>query len=324
MFTRKLILAAMATVVAGATFGLSVAAHAQGDARRTMRIIVPFAPGGPVDLGGRVIAPKMEERLKHPVIVENRPGANAAIGAQAAATAAADGSTLYMQSVAVMTPTMIKDFPLDILRDFEPVASVWNVSYYLFINAGLPAKTLPEFVAYAKANPGKLNYAAGTVSTMLLMETLKSKYGLDMVGIQYKGSAPSAVALAANEVQANFDVAGVLKPHLDSGKVRVLFNAGRKRSAVLPDAPTAAELGAPDLQFSLTGGLWTRAGAPRAVVDEVSKVVNEVMALPDVGQRFSTIGWEVNNGSREELSRSVRAEMEFIARAAKAMNYKPE
>ena len=134
----------------------------------------------------------------------------------------------------------------------------------------------------------------------------------------------SAVALAANEVQANFDVAGVLKPHLDSGKVRVLFNAGRKRSAVLPDAPTAAELGAPDLQFSLTGGLWTRAGAPRAVVDEVSKVVNEVMALPDVGQRFSTIGWEVNNGSREELSRSVRAEMEFIARAAKAMNYKPE
>jgi tripartite-type tricarboxylate transporter receptor subunit TctC len=320
MLIRKLVVVA----VAGATLGLSMAAHAQGDARRPIRIIVPFAPGGPVDLGGRVIAPKMEERLKQPVIVENRPGGGAAIGAQAVSNAPADAQTLFLQTVAVMTPVMIKDFSIDVLKDFEPVAPVWNVSYFMFINSSLPVKNLNDFVAHARANAGKLNYAAGTVSTMLMMETVKARYGLSVVGIQYKGSAPSAVALAANEVQANFDVAGVLKPHVDSGKVRVLFTTARKRSAIYPDAPTAEELGVPDMQFALTGGLWAKAGAPRPVVDAIGKAVSETMALPDVVARFATIGWEVNTGTRDELVRSVRSEMDFLAKGAKTANYKPE
>ena len=324
MFTRKRVMAAVAAMVAGTTLGLSVAAHAQGDSRRPIRIIVPFAPGGPVDLGGRVIAPKMEERLKQPVIVENRPGGNAAIGAQAVSNAPADAQTLFLQTVAVMTPVMIKDFSIDVLKDFEPVAPVWNVSYFMFVNASLPAKNLNEFVAHARANAGKLNYAAGTVSTMLMMETVKSKYGLSVVGVQYKGSAPSAVALAANEVQANFDVAGVLKPHVDSGKVRVLFTTAKRRSAIYPDVPTAEEIGVPEMQFALTGGLWAKAGAPHAVVDAIGKAVSETMALPDVVARFATIGWDVNTGTRDDLVKSVRSEMDFLAKGAKTANYKPE
>ena len=320
MKTRTVLLGLMAC----AGLMLSLAVQAQGDSRRPFRIIVGFAPGGPIDIGARVIAPKMEERLKQPVLVENRPGGNAVIAAAAAANAAPDGMTMFMQSVAVMTPVMIKDFPLDILRDMEPVAPVWSFSYYLFINSGLPARTLPEFVAYAKANPGKLNYAIGTSSAMLLMEALKAKYGLDIVGVQYKGSAPAAVALTANEVQATFDVAGILKPQVDAGKARVLFKGGRSRGTVFPDVPTAAEIGVPDQQFALTGGLWTRAGAPRPVVEQVSRVVGEVMALPDVAERYNTIGWDVSNNGREELLRSVRSQMDFLSRAAKLANYKPE
>lgn len=314
---KTIALLLLCTLHAGAT-------PAQEDARRTLRIIVPLTAGGPVDNGARLIAPQLEARLKQPVIVENRPGGGNAIGAQAVASAAADGLTQFFQVASTTTPVFIKDFALDFMRDFDPVAPVWTVSYVMFINASVPAKNLKEFIDYAKANPGKLNYAAGTASTMLAMEMLKSRVGINLVPIPYKGSAPALTALVANEVQAAFDVAGLHKQHVDGGKERALYAADRQRSQVFPAVPTAAELGYPDLEVVLTGGFWTRTGAPRATVGRINAAVNEILALPEMVERFKSAGWFVLRGTPDDLKQRTKGEMDFWVKAARTANFQPE
>lgn len=299
-------------------------AAAQEETRMPLRIIVPLSPGGSVDIGARLIAPHLETRLKLPAIVENRPGAGNAIGAQLVASAPADGLTHFFQVASTTTPVFVKGFALDFMRDFDPVAPVWTVSYVMFINASVTATSLKEFIDYARANPGKLNYAAGTASTMLAMEMLKTRVGINLVPIPYKGSAPALTALVANEVQAAFDVDGLHKQYVDGGKERALYAADRQRSLVFPDVPTAAELGYQDLEVVLTGGLWTRSGAPRAMVSRVNTAVNEILALPEVAERFRAAGWFVLRGTPDDLRQRTRGEMEFGVKAAKIANFQPE
>ena len=297
-------------------------AHAQDN--RPLRIIVPLAPGGPVDIGARALVPHLEPRLKQPIIIENRPGGGNSIGAQVVASAPADGLTHFFQVASTTTPVFVKDLALDFAKDFEPVAPVWTTSYVMFIHSSVPARNIREFIDYAKANPGKLNYAAGTASTMLSMEMLKNRAGIDVVGIPYKGSAPALTALLANEVQAAFDVAGLHKPYVDSGKERALFATDKQRSVVFPDVPTASEVGLPDMELLLTGGFWTRAGSPAAQINRINAAVNEVLAMPDIDDRYKKAGWFVKRGSPADLRNAYRYEADWWAKAAKLVNYKPE
>ena len=306
-------------------YGLTgVSAFAQDDSRRPLRVIVPLSPGGAVDVGARILAPHIEARLRQPVIVENRPGGNNAIGAQVVATAPADGLTLFFTAVGTTTPVFIKDFPLDFMRDFEPVAPVWKVAYMLFISSAVPAKNFREFVDYAKANPGKLNYGAASGSTMMAMEMLKARAGLDIVPVPYKGSAPALTALVANEIQAVFDVAGLHKQHVDAGRERAMYAADKQRNMVFPDVPTAEEYGLTDLEVLLTGGYWAKTGAPKSVVARINAAVNEVLGMQEVIDRFKAAGWVALKGTPEDLRQKVRAEMDFWAKAAKVANYKAE
>ena len=307
-----------------ALFQTALPAPTLAQENRPLRIIVPLSPGGPVDIGARALAPHLESRLKQPIIIENRPGGGNSIGAQAVVAAPADGLTHFFQVASTTTPVFIKDFALDFLKDLEPVAPVWTVSFVMFIHSSVPAKNIREFIDYAKANPGKLNYAAGTASTMLAMEMLKTRAGINVVAIPYKGSAPALTALMANEVQAAFDVAGLHKPNVDAGRERALYATDKRRSVVFPDVPTAAEAGLPDMELLLTGGFWTRAGSPAAQVSRITAAVNEVLALPDIDDRYKKAGWFVKRGSPEDLRSAYRNEIEFWAKAAKIANYKPE
>ena len=311
--TRVLLLTAMLA-------GAGVALAQDG---RPVRLIVGFAAGGSIDAGARVIAPLLEADLKQPVIVDNKPGGNGVVAVQSLMGAPADGNSLYMQSTSVTTRVFIKDFQVDVLRDFQPVAPLWTVSYFLVTSAALPGTTVAQFVDAVKARKG-LNYAAGTASGMLTMETLKWRTGIDLLQVPYKGSAPAAVALLANDVQATFDTIGVWKQHVDAGKVRILLYTGKERNAVMPNVPTAAEAGMPELQVALTGGLWARGGAPAAQVERLNAAVNRVVARADVRQKFADIGWGTIGGTPAELRNQVAAEMGFWERAAKLVNYKPE
>ena len=303
------------------TAGLPLA-HAQEG--KPIRIIVGFAAGGSIDAGARAIGPLLEAELKQPVIIDNRPGGNGAIAVQALLAAPADGNTLYMQSTSVTTRVFIKDFQYDVLRDMAPVAPLWTVSYFLFTTSAVPATNVREFIEYAKTRRGQLNYAASTASGMLAMESLKARGGIDLLSVPYKGSAPAALAMLSNDVQATFDTAGIYKQHIDAGKVRVLLYTGKERNAVLPDVPTAVEAGLPELQVALTGGLWTKAGAPAAQIERINAAVNKIVQRADVKKRFFDIGWGTIGGSAAELRTQVAAEMGFWERAAKLVNYKPE
>lgn len=292
--------------------------------RKPITILVPFAPGGPVDTGARLVANKLTEKLGNPVVIDNRPGGNAIIAAQAALNAPADGHTLYIQSVSVISPVFIKGLKFEFDKEFEPVAPVWTTAYFLLASDQLPVKTLPQVIKAAKDAPGKWNYGFGTASSMLTMEMMKTLNGLDIVGVAYKGSAPTAMAMLSNDVQFSFDLPGPYKQFIDNGKVRAIAYTGGARSATLPDVPTVGELGAPELQITLTGGFWAKAGSPKDMITRIANATREALDDPEMAAKFTAFGWSVLKGTPEELRKTVNAEREFWAKAAKAAKYEPE
>ena len=188
----------------------------------------------------------------------------------------------------------------------------------------MPARDVGEFVRHLQSNPGKLNYGMPTSSSLLAMEMFKLRTRTEMVGVPYKGSAPTSIALLANEVQAAVDVAGVYKAHVDAGKVRPLLVTSSQRSPLYPSTPTADELGLPELTLNVMGGFWIRPGAPRPQVERLAAAVAEILALPETRARFTQIGWLVTPGSADTLRRNVAAEIDQWATAARAAGYKPE
>lgn len=309
---------------AAALLSLACGAPAQAQDNKPIRLIVGFAAGGPIDTGARAIAPLLEADLKQPVIVDNKPGGGGTIAVQSLLGAPADGLSLYMQSTSVTSKVFIKDFQVEVLRDFQAVAPLWTVSYFLFANAAVPGATAREFIDSAKKQAGKLNYAASTASGMLTMETLKWRAAVDLLSVPYKGSAPAALAMLAGDVHASFDTLGIYKQHIDAGKVRALLYTGKERNAQAPNVPTAAEAGLPELTVALTGGLWAKAGSPQATADRINAALNRIVVRDDIKKRFADIGWGTLGGTAAELRAQVAAEMGFWERAAKLVNYKPE
>lgn len=320
-------MSASRTILAGlvmAGLAAAVPAAAEEFPSRPIRVIVPFAAGGPVDAAARVMTTELSKRLPQALVVENRPGATAAIGVGVVAAAKPDGYTLFFSSVSSLTKTLIKDFPYDFMRDFEPVGSVFTVAYGLFVNAEVPARTLDEFIAYAKSRPGVLNYGAQISSGILAMEMLKAKAGLDIVPIAYRGSAPAQTALLGNEIQVIFDSPGIHVGQVQAGKERALVATGPKRFPVLPDVPTADEAGVPFLKATLTGGFWAPVGVDKAAVAKLEPLIEEVVRLPEVGQRLTAIGMDATPASAQRMREVVQAEMRFWDEAAAVAKFQPQ
>jgi tripartite-type tricarboxylate transporter receptor subunit TctC len=303
----------------------SQATRAQSDyPSRPVRIIVPYAAGGSTDVFARLIGTKMGERLKQPFVVENKPGANGVIGAEFVARSPADGYTLISSGAVVYSPAFLRNAPFEFLRDFTPVSLWYSGGLYLFVSAALPVRTVKEFIDYAKANPGKVNYGSPAPNTMLGMEMFRRAAGIDLTHVPYKGAGPTTTALLAGEVQITLDSLASYKSLVDAGRLRVLAVTANERASVLPNVPTLAESGVTPLKAGFHGGLWAPTGTAQAIVERLNQVVIEVIRLPDVQEPIRAAGMIPESSTPGVFRQRIQAETEFWMTAAKVTGYRPD
>ncbi len=298
----------MTRLFAALAFFLCGLLQAQEFPARTVRIVVPFTPAGPVDILGRVIAERLASRWKAGVIVENRPGAGTVIGTEFVAKAPPDGYTILLAVTShAVNATLVEKLPFDPVKDFAPVALAATAQNILAVNPSVKAHTVAELVALAKANPGKLNAGSPGKGTTLHLaaEMLKSMAGIDFTIIHYKGAQPALNALLSGEVDFMFD-AGTVLPHAQAGKLRVLAVTGPKRSPFLPEAPTMVESGLPGFKVVSWYGFLGPAGTPRPVIDALNFAVNDALLEPDVRARIGRINLEPAGGTPEDLDRYIK------------------
>lgn len=301
------------------------AASAQGFPSHPVKIVVPFPPGGSTDIAARLIAPKLSALWKQPVVVENKPGAAANIGTDAVAKSAPDGHTQLLATTALAASAAIfTKLTYDPVKDLAPVVFVAAIPNLLMVNAELPAKTPQAFVEYARANPGKLNFASPGASTgqRLSFELLKQMTGIDVVHIAYKGGAPAGQALLAGEVQAMIMNVVEAGPQVKSGRLRALAATTLKRAPGFPDVPTLAETVAPGMDASVWQGVLVPAGTPTAVIARIRADWAAVLAQPDVLERLAAMGMEVAPGSSAEFAQFLGAEITKWKKVAQTANIK--
>jgi tripartite-type tricarboxylate transporter receptor subunit TctC len=307
-------------------------AHAQNPASavypaKPIRLIVPFAAGGPVDIIARGIAPRMSEILRQQIIVDNRGGAGSTIGTELVAVAPPDGYTLVLVSGSfVMNPAMIKKLPYDSLKDFAPISIIAEIPTGLSINPALPARDLKAFVALAKARPGELNYASpgrGTVGH-LTAEWFSAVAGVRMVHVPYKGAAPATVDLVAGQVQLLFAAVPGMIQFVRDGKVRMLAQGGKTRSSSLPQVPTFVESGMPGFILTSNFGLLAPAATPRPVIQRLHGALVEALTDPVVSNRLASQGADKVASTPEEQAATIKAEIAKWAKVAAAAGIQPE
>jgi tripartite-type tricarboxylate transporter receptor subunit TctC len=282
--------------LAVAAFLAATQSVAQSWPSRPLHLVVPYAPGGPVDLSARVLAPKLQQALGQPVVVENKPGAGGNIGADFVAKSAADGHTLVIGAIAThaINPALYANFPYDPVRDFRHVALIVQVPNVLIVNNDLPVKSVKELIELAKAKPGKLDFASGSSGSTghLAGELFKQLTGTYMLHIPYKGSAPATADLFAGRVHLMFDnLAGAL-PNIRAGKVRALAVTTATRTAFLPELPTLQESGLKDFDMTTWWGVMAPAKTPDAVVDRLASETLTAIESPEVKERLRAMGSE--------------------------------
>lgn len=297
-------------------------AAAQEFPNRAVRIVVPFPPSGPVDVVGRIIGERLSAKWKVPVVVENRPGAGTVIGTDNVAKSPADGYTmLFAVTAHAVNATLVRQLPYDTVKDFAPVVLVATAPNILAVNPGLPVKTTQELIAHAKANPGKLNAGTHGIgnTSHLAAEMLKSATGIDFTIVHYKGAQPAATALMSGEISFMFDT-GVVIPHAQAGRVRIIGNAGPKRSRIMPDVPTLIESGLSGFEVVSWYGMFAPAATPVAALDVLNKGVNDALADTEVRARIAKLNLDVAGGTRDELNTMVRDQIDRWARVIKSAN----
>lgn len=311
-----------------ATFAAIGTAFAQSYPERPIRLIVPFPAGGTVDAIARTLAQKLTEPLKQPVVVENRSGGAGSIGSDAVAKAAPDGYLLLIGTASThgTNPVVQKALPYDPVRDFAPVALVGSTPYILVVNANVPANSLPELLAAARAKPGVLNYGSygSGSSNHLATELFRALSGADIVHVPYKGGAPALAGLLAGEVQMMFDVFTTSGPQIRAGKLKLLGVGAARRSTLAPDAPTLAEAGLDGYEASTFFGLFAPPATPRAIVDRLNAEVNRAIRAPDVRERFTAVGAEPGGGTPEVLGITVTAEVAKWTKLVRERNLRLE
>ena len=301
--------------------------NAQSDyPNKPIRLIVPFPAGGSTDIVGRVVAQKLQERLGQTVVVENRAGAGGTIGADAAAKATADGYTLSIgtTSTHAVAAGAYSKLAYNPVRDFAPVSLVAVTPYLLVVNPQTGAKTLREFVAQAKASPGKLNYGSAGIgsTTHLAMEMLKGVAQMDVVHVPYKGNAQTDLAVLANEIQTVFGSMPALLQHAKAGKLTPLAVGSAARSPALPDVPTVAEQGFPGFEVELWLGLFAPAGTPAPVIARLHREIVAIAATADFKSAMEKNGAEATSNSPAQFSKLVADEADRYSKVIKALGVK--
>jgi tripartite-type tricarboxylate transporter receptor subunit TctC len=290
----------------------SFAAHAQSYPDKFVHLVVPAGPGGPTDVLGRLIADRLTSAFKQTVIVDNRGGAGGVIGARAVAAAAPDGYTLLFGNTATLAniPAVSKGAGYDPVKNFTAVAKMTDTYVLLVVGPDLPVKTMPGFLAYAKANPGKLNQAAvgpGNL-THLAGELLKSKAGLDFVTVHYKSGAEAMTSVIAGQAQFAIDNVAVIRPLLDDGKLRALAVTSATRQADFPNLPTMIEAGVPDYVVTAFFGIVAPAGTPPAIVRRLNAEINTALTQPELIQAMARLGTTPAGGTAQEFQGFIAAE----------------
>ena len=309
-----------ATIVAGALALLAAGAHAQTYPAKPIRWIVPFPPGGSTDLLARVVGQKLTESWGQTVVVENRGGAGGTVGAAEAAKATPDGYTLFMGAIHhTIATSAYPKLPYDFQRDFAPITVVAIVPNVLVVNPSIPAKTVPELIAHAKANPGKLTYGSAGMGTAhhLIGEVFNSRAGVDILHVPYKGSAPAIADLIGGQVSIMYDTVASCLPHVKAGKIRALAVATAKRSSALPDVPTIAEAALPGFEVTTWFGALAPAKTPKELIAKLNAEIVKILAMPDVRKRLLDAGAEPVGNTPEQMAAQIKRETEEYAKVVK-------
>ncbi|HTQ74562.1 MAG TPA: tripartite tricarboxylate transporter substrate binding protein [Burkholderiales bacterium] len=295
---------------------------------KPMRIVIAQAPGSATDVISRVVANPLSEALGQPIVIDARPGAGGVLGTEVAARSAPDGYTLFMgnNSTHGSNPAVYAKLPYDAVKDFAPVSFVASVPYVLVVDPALPVRSVQEFVAYAKARPGKLNYAsAGNGSTHHFCgELFKSMTGVDMQHIPYKGSGPGIAGLLGGEVSMMFANVADIGSQIKAGKVRALAVTAPRRAATLPEVPTMAEAGLPDFVVTSWFGLLVPAGTPAPIVARLNAETVKVLGRADVKATLAQQGLEVASSTPEQFGAHIQSEIARFTKIAKAAGIKAE
>ncbi|HTO47655.1 MAG TPA: tripartite tricarboxylate transporter substrate binding protein [Burkholderiales bacterium] len=307
-------------------FCLALDAAAETYPAKPVRLIVPYPPGGSADILARAIGQKAGDGLGQSMVVENRPGAGTAIGTEALAKSAPDGYAIMIGTVSshAINPALNPKLPFDPVRDFTPVSLVATIPFAMIVHPSVPAKTVQEFVALARAKPGTLNYssAGNGTSNHLAGELLRSMAGIDVVHIPYKGSAPALNDLLAGQVALMFDLVLTAAPHVKSGAARGLAVTGAQRSSVLPELPTVAESGIPGYEVSAWFGIFAPAGVPQPAVQRLNAEFVKALEQPDLRQRLASQGAEPLTSTPDEFAVYLRSEIDKWAKVVKAAGMK--
>ncbi len=312
-------------LLAIALMGFSLAAEAQFPSR-PLRVVVPFPAGSATDALSRVLANSVSQPLGQPVVVENKAGADGAIAAAEVAKSAPDGYTLLMATNSPMSavPAMKKSPPYDPVADFTPITDIGRYTFFIVVHPEVPAKSLAELIGYARAHPGRLNYATGNTSGIVSTAYFASLAKIELVHVPYKGEPQALTDLVAGRVQLMFVSSGTSLPLLRDGKLRALVTTLARRSALLPEVPTIAEAGM--AQFSLTSwaGLFGPAKMPREVVERLNREFVAAMGRAEVQAAMDRQGFALNPSSPEQLAQLVKQQLESYRRILRAAGVEPD
>ena len=314
-------------VVLAALLSVACGAWAQSS-DKSIRLIVPFAVGGPTDVLARIVAPRLAEALRQPVIVENKVGATGSIGAELVARAPADGTAILLGTSSIMAanPALQPRLAFDPIADFAPVSLLATIESVLVVHPSVPVGSVREFIAYAKANPGKLTYASSGIGSTyhLSAELFRTHTGVELTHVPYKGAAPAAQDLLAGHVQLMFDNLSSAIPNIRAGKVRALGIASLQRHADLKDVPTIAEQGVPDYQSNLWIALFLPARTPAAIVDRYHTEVTRILGTPEVRDHIARLGMEPQSSTPQQLDTLLRADTAKWAKVVRDAGIRPQ
>jgi tripartite-type tricarboxylate transporter receptor subunit TctC len=307
------------------SFLSGASANAQAwPSRSTIRILIPYPPGGASDVTARLLALKLTESLKQSVVVENKPGANGILALESVAKSPADGYTLLMANLGpnAINAAVYQKLPYDSVKDFTPITLTSVVPLVILVTNSLPVKTMPELIAYAKANPNKLSFAsAGNGSANHLAgEMIKGATGVQMTHIPYKGDAPGMPDVISGTVSMMFPTIIGGMPNIKSGSMRPIAVTSAKRSSSLPDIPTVSESGIPGFEAVSWGGVMGPAGLPSDIVKRLNTEIIRILKMPDIAEKMTSLGADIVGSSPEEFDKYLRAEIAKWGKVARENN----
>jgi tripartite-type tricarboxylate transporter receptor subunit TctC len=316
----------LATTVLAATTFLATQCVAQDYPTRPIKIIVPFGAGGPADVTARLIGNVLQENFGQPFVVENRTGAGGVIGTLEAARSPPDGHTLLMMSnTQTANESLALERKYELMRDLVPIAPVNYSDLVIVVHSQVPAKTLQEFIALAKSQPGKLNYASSGQGTPYHMagELFKTMAGIDVVHVPYRNSGEARSGVIGGQVQMMIDALPAMAPNINENQVRALATTGKTRSTVLPNVPTAGEAGVPGYEATIWLGLMAPAGTPKPVIDKLNAAVNAAVKRPEIIKLWTEQGVVPMSMTPEAFDKYLRGDIVKWAEVVKKLGHKP-